>query len=173
MQQKIDELSESLVKMRQDNSVLIANQEQLAAYKNSGIPTEITTNGGALVAPGPDLAALVSQLLDDRTRSTKKSSGSDTRKTVDQRKLQPNVTWWRQFKFYCPLCGVNLNHGTKDCPQKKRMKTHDEKVTWDKKETPRNKERCDYLWQQWCDFVTMKVCKEKGEGEAADGAGEE
>ena len=53
------------------------------------------------------------------------------------------------------------------------MKTHDEKVTWDKKETPRNKERCDYLWQQWCDFVTMKVCKEKGEGEAADGAGEE
>ena len=94
MQQKINELSESLVQMRQDNSVLMANQEELTAYKNSGVPTEITTNGGASVAPGPDLAALVSQLLDDRTRSTKGSSGSDTNQTVDPRKLQPEVTWW-------------------------------------------------------------------------------
>ena len=52
MQQKIDELSESQMQMQQDNSVLMANQEQLAAYKNNGVPMEITTtpNGGAAVA---------------------------------------------------------------------------------------------------------------------------
>ena len=61
---------------------------------------------------------------------------------------------------------MNLNHGAKNCPKKKRMKTHDEKVTWDKKENPRNKERRDHLWLQWCEPVTMKVRKEKGEGEA-------
>ena len=136
--------------MQQDNSVLMANQEQLAAYKSGGggVPTEITTtpNGDASVAPGPDLVALISKILDERTQSTQQSSGSDTNKTVD-RKLQPKFTWWRQFKFYCPLCRVNLNHGAKKCPKKKRMKTHDEGVTWDKKETPRNKERRDYLWQ--------------------------
>ena len=155
------------MQMQQDNSVLIANQEQLAVYKNSGVLTEITTtpNGGALVAPGPDLAALVSKILDDRTQSTQQSSGSDTRKTMD-RKLQPEVTWWQQFKFYCPSCGVNLKHGAKDCPKKKRMKIHNEKVTWDKKETPCNKEQRDHLCLQWCESVTMKVCKEKGEGEA-------
>ena len=145
MQQKINELSESLVKMQNENSVLMANQEEMASvYKNRGVPTEITTtNGGASVAPGPDLAALVSQLLNYCTRSTKGTSGSD--RTVDPRKLQPNVTWLRQFKFYCPSCGVNLNHGSKNCPKKKRMKSYDEKVTWDKKETPRNKERRDHL----------------------------
>ena len=109
MQQKIDKLSELLVQMRQDNSVLMANQEEIASiYKNSGVPTEITTNGGASVAPGPDLATLVSQLLDDCTRSTKESSGSDTNQIVDPRKLQPDATWWRQFKFYYHLCRVNL-----------------------------------------------------------------
>ena len=45
------------------------------------------------------------------------------------------------------------------------MKTHDEKVTWDKKETPHNKECRDHLWQQWCEPVTKKVCKKKSEGE--------
>ena len=69
MQQKIDDLSESLMQMQQDNSVLMTNQEQLAAYKSSGVPTEITTtpDGDALVTPGPDLAALISKILDDRT----------------------------------------------------------------------------------------------------------
>ena len=170
MQQKIDELSESLVQMQQDNSVLMANQEQLAAYKSGGgggVPTEITTTpgGDASVVPGADLAALIGKILDDRTLSTQQSSGSDTNKTVD-RKLQPEVTWWRQFKYYCPSCGVNLNHPAKKCPKKKRMKNHDESVTWDKKESPRNKDRRDHLWQQWCEPVTMKVRKEKGEGEA-------
>ena len=109
MQQKINELSESLVQMRQHNSVLMANQEEMASIcKNSGVPAEITTNGGALVALGPDLVASVSQLLDDRTRSTKESSGSDTNQIVDPRKLQPDATWWRQFKFYYHLCRVNL-----------------------------------------------------------------
>ena len=169
MQQKIDDLSESLLQMQQDNSLLMANQEQLAAYKSGGggVPTEITTtpSGDASVVPGSDLAALISKILDDRTQSTQQSSGSDSNKTVD-RKLQPEVTWWQQFKFYCPSCGVNLNHGAKKCPKKKRMKNHDESVTWDKKETPQNKDRRDHLWQQWCEPVTMKVRKEKGEGEA-------
>ena len=165
MQQKIDDLSETLVQMQQDNSVLMANQEQLAAYKGGGVPAEITTTpgGGASVAPGPDLAALISKILDDRTHSTQQTGGSDS--TVD-RKLQPEISWWRQFKNYCPSCGVNLNHGAKNCPKKKRLKNHDEKVTWDKKESPRNKERRDHLWLQWCEPVTMKVRKEKGEGEA-------
>ena len=117
------------------------------------------------MVPGADLAALIGKILDDRTLSTQPSSGSDTNKTVD-RKLQPEVTWWRQFKYYCPSCGVNLNHPAKKCPKKKRMKNHDESVTWDKKESPRNKDRRDHLWQQWCEPVTMKVRKEKGEGEA-------
>ena len=91
MQQKNNELSESLVQMRQDNSVLMANQGELAVYKNSGVPTEITTNGGALVAPGPDLATLVSQLLDDRTRSTKGSSGSDTTKLWIRENYNPRL----------------------------------------------------------------------------------
>ena len=56
MQQKIDELSESLVQMWQDNSVLMANQEVLGVYKNNGVPTEIPTKDGALVAPGLNLA---------------------------------------------------------------------------------------------------------------------
>ena len=75
----------------------MANQEEMASiYKNSGVLAEITTNGGASVIPGPNLAALVSQLLDDRTRSTKGSSGSDTNQNVDPRKLQPTIinTWW-------------------------------------------------------------------------------
>ena len=115
------------------------------------------------MVPGADLAALIDKIIDGRTLSTQQSSGSDTNKTVD-RKLQPEVTWWRQFKFYCPSCGVNLNHGVKKCPKKKRIKNHDENVTWDKKETPRNNDRRDILWHQWCELVTMKVRKEKGEG---------
>ena len=97
MQQKIDDLNESLLQMQHDNSVLMANQEQLAAYKSGGggVPTEITTtpSGDASVVPGPDLAALISKIPDDCTQSTQQSSGSDTNKTVDP-KLQPEVTWW-------------------------------------------------------------------------------
>ena len=136
-----------------------------SVYKSSGVPAEITTNGGTSVAPGLDLAALVSQLLDNHTRSTKGSSGSDINQNVDPRKLRPKVTWWRQFKLYCYLCGVNLNHGSEGCHKKKRMKSHDENVTWDKKETLRNKERRDHLWKQCCEPVTMKICKDCGEGE--------
>ena len=63
------------------------------------------------------------------------------------------------------MCGVNLNHGSKGCPKKKRAKNHDQNMTWDKKETPRNKERRDHLWKQWCGPITMKVHKDCGEGE--------
>ena len=153
MQQPINNFSDLLVTLQNDNSVLMANQEEMAsAYKNGGVPAEITTNGGTSVAPGPDLTAYISQLIDDRTQgnnnSSEGSSGSNTNQNVDPRKLRPAVIWWRQFKFYCPSCGVNLNHGAKNCPEKKRMKSHDETVTWDKKETPRNKDRCDHLWKQ-------------------------
>ena len=74
LQQKIGDLSESLLQMQQDNSILMANQEQLAAYKSGGggVLTEITTtpSGDASVVPGQDLAALISKIFDDRTQST-------------------------------------------------------------------------------------------------------
>lgn len=38
-----------------------------SAYKNGGVPTKITTGGeGGSVAPGPELAGYIGQLLDER-----------------------------------------------------------------------------------------------------------
>ena len=45
------------------------------------------------------------------------------------------------------------------------MKTHDESVTWDKKETPHNKDHRDRLWMLWCELMTMKVHKDYEKGE--------
>ena len=149
----------------------MANQEEMASiYKNSGVPTEIATGGegGASVAPGPDLAAYIRQLLDERaanSSSIKVSSGGDMNRNVDTKKEQVEITWWRQFKYYCPSCCVNLYHGAKKCPCRKHMKGHNESVTQEKKESPRNKERRDRLWIQWCEPITLKVHKEHEEGE--------
>ena len=136
LQQKVNDLGNSLIKLQNDNSVLMANQEEMASeFKNSGVPTKITT-GFESIAPGMDLAAYISRLVDKRTqasssnkRTSRGTSGGDENQKGDPRKLNPKVTWWRQFKHYCPSCGVNLNHGAKDCPKMKRTKSHDKKVT--------------------------------------------
>ena len=111
------------------------NNNNASIYKNGRVPTEITTGGGGrnLVAPGPDLAAYIAQLLDERTASnnssSKGSSVGDTNRNVDTKKERVEITWWRQFKYYCQSCGVNLNHGAKKCPQWKQMKGHNENTT--------------------------------------------
>ena len=125
----------------------MSNQEEMASiYKNSGVPTEITTDeeGGASVAPGQDLAAYIEQILDERAASSNSSKGTsgDTNRNVDIKKERVEITWWRQFKYYCPSCGVNLHHGAKKCLHRKQMKRHNESVTW-KKESPCNKEHLD------------------------------
>ena len=66
-------------------------------YKSGGVPTEITTGGGGgtPIAPGPDLAAYISQLLDERTQSnnsSKGSSGGITNQNVDPKKQRVEIT---------------------------------------------------------------------------------
>ena len=135
MEQKITDLQATVTKLHNNNSVLMANQEEMASiYKSGGVLTEITTGGegGTSIAPGPDLAAYISQLLDERTlsnNSSKGSSGGDTNKKVDAKKQRAEITWWRQFKYYCPSCGVKLHHGAKKYPQRKQMKNHNETIT--------------------------------------------
>ena len=153
MEQKITDLQDIVSKLHNNNSVLMTNQEEMTSiYKNDGVPIEITTGGGrgTSVAPGQDLAAYIRQFLDESTAnnncSNKRSSGGDTNRNVDTKKERVEITWWRQFKYYCPSCGVNLHYGARKCPRQKRMKGHDDNITWEKKETPRNKERFDRLW---------------------------
>ena len=145
MEQKLTDLQATVLKLNYNNSVLMANQEDMtSAYKNGIVPTEITTGGGGgLVAPGSALAC--GQILDERLLTNASSNSSettsgDTNKNVDTKKEQVAVTWWRQFKYYCPSCGVNLHHGAKKCPTQKQMKGYNKNVTWEKKESPRNKE---------------------------------
>lgn len=86
----------------------------LLSTKNNGVPAEITTNDGGSIAPGVDLVAYISQLVDESTQasssskgsSSKGSSGGDTTQNVDTQKQRAGVTWWRQFKYYCCSCGV-------------------------------------------------------------------
>ena len=66
MEQKLTNLQATVTKLHHANSVLMGNQEDMAlAYKNGGVPTEITTGGGGgSVAPGLELAGYIGQLLD-------------------------------------------------------------------------------------------------------------
>ena len=125
------------------------------------------------VAPGPDLSVLIGQILDQQegsnsSRNTGGNTGGDTSR--DTRRDNNKITVWRQFKHYCSTCGVNLTHGGKKCKSRNKKKDHDENATWDKKESPRNPnpkiERRDRLWMQWCESITLKVHKKKGEGES-------
>ena len=175
-EQKINDLTANILKLQNDSIVLMVNQEEMASiYKNGDVPVEITTNGGGTsVASGPDLAAYISQLLDKCTQGTDSSSsgssGGDTNKNVDPKKQRVEIIWGRQFKYYCHSCGVNLHHGSKNskkCPKQTQMKNHDESVTWHKKETPRNKDRCDRLWMQWCEPIMLKVHKDCDDGEVS------
>ena len=62
MKQKMTDLEATVSKLRIDNSVLMANQEEMAlAYKNSGVPTKISTGGkGSIsVTPVTDLAGYI------------------------------------------------------------------------------------------------------------------
>ena len=152
MEQKMTNLEATVSKLRINNSVLMANQEEMAsAYKNSGVPTKISTGGGGgmSVTPGTDLAGYIGQILDERESSnSSRTTGGD--KSRDTKKDDNKITWWRQFKYYCPTCGVNLTHSGKKCKSRNKKKDHDESETWDKKESPRNpspkiKQR-DRLW---------------------------
>ena len=180
MAQKLTDLEATVSKLHIDNSVLMANQEDMASALRSGVPNEISVGGGALVAPsrgggasvtpGPELSVLIGQILDQRegregsnsSRNTGGNNGGDT--------SRDKITWWRQFKHYCPTCGVNLTHGGKKCKSRNKKKDHDKTTTWDKKESPHNSnpkiEQRDRLWMQWCELIILKVHKEKGEGES-------
>ena len=87
-----------------------------SVYNNSGVPSEINTGGGGgmSVAPGPDLAGYIGKILDEReNNNSSRATGGYTSR--DTKKDNDKITWWRQFKFYCPACGVNLTHGAKKC----------------------------------------------------------
>ena len=82
MEQKMTDLEATVSKLRINNSVLMANQEEMAsAYKNSGVPTKISTGGGGAmsVTPGTDLARDIRQILDERESSnSSRTTGDDT-----------------------------------------------------------------------------------------------
>ena len=98
IEHKIDNLTTNILKLQNKNSVLMANQEEMASiYKNGGVPAEITINGsGASTAKGPELAAYISQLLEECTQgnnsSSKGFSGGNTNQNVDPRKQQVEIT---------------------------------------------------------------------------------
>ena len=103
------------------------------------------------VTPGSYLAGYTGQFLDERENSnSSRATGGDT--SQDTKKDNNKVTWWRQFKYYCPTCGVNLTHGANKRKSRNKKKDHDESATWDKKESPRNPipkiERQHRLWMQ-------------------------
>ena len=98
MEQKITDLDPTVSKLYNDNSVLMANQEEMAStYKNSGVPTEITTGGrrSVSVAPGPDLAGYIGQILDEREANSNcgKATSGNTNRIVDTKKEQVEITW--------------------------------------------------------------------------------
>ena len=167
--QKVTNLEATASKLCNGNSVLMANQEEMeSVYKNSGVPTKINTGGsdGASVAPGSELAVYIGQLLNKRENShSSRATDGDTNR--DTKKSSDEITWWRQYKFYCAACGVNLTYGSKKCKSRNQQKDHDKGATWEKKESPRNgnKECHDHLWMQWCQLITQKVHKECGEGD--------
>ena len=177
--QQLTELEATVTKLKHDNSVLMTNQEDMASHLRSGVPNEISVGGGgASVAPSrgggasvtpAELSVLISQALDQREGRDGSNSSRNTGGNNGGNTTRDTITWWRQFKYYCGTCGVNLTHGGKKCKSRNKKKEHDETATWDKKESPRTNpkvERRDRLWMQWCEPITLKVHKEKGKGES-------
>ena len=86
MEQMMTNLEATVSKLCIDNSVLMANQGEMAsAYKNSGVPTKISTGGGGgmSVAPGTDLTGYIGQILDERkgSNSSRTTGGDKSRDT--------------------------------------------------------------------------------------------
>lgn len=53
------------------------------------------------------------------------------------------------------------------------MKGHSKSVASEKKESPRNKERLDRLWMQWCKLIILKDKRSVEKESDAEGVGEE
>ena len=129
MEQKITDSEATVTKLHIDNSDLMAKQKEMAAiYKNSGVPTEITTGGGGgmLVTPGPKLAEYIEQVIVDKMlsqASSSKMTSGDNNSIVPKKECK-EIIWWRQFKYYFPSCGVNLTHGAKKSLSRKFKESH-------------------------------------------------
>eukprot|EP00536_Pseudo-nitzschia_multiseries_P013056 jgi/Psemu1/33974/gm1.33974_g len=75
----------------------------------------------------------------------KAADASRTNSRPDTR--QPSLQGWKQYKYYCHSCGVNLTHDGRSCYRRRNKAGHQEGATFDNQMggATRNTER----WLQW------------------------
>eukprot|EP00536_Pseudo-nitzschia_multiseries_P001323 jgi/Psemu1/3059/gm1.3059_g len=75
----------------------------------------------------------------------KSADASRTNSRPDTR--QPILQEWKQYKYYCHSCGVNLTHGGRSCYKQRNRADHQEGATFDNQmgEATRNTDR----WLKW------------------------
>eukprot|EP00536_Pseudo-nitzschia_multiseries_P014588 jgi/Psemu1/39306/gm1.39306_g len=72
---------------------------------------------------------------------------ADASRTTRQDTRQPTRQEWKQYKYYCHSCGVNLTHDGRSCYRRNNRAGHQEGATYDNQMggATRNNDR----WLQW------------------------
>eukprot|EP00536_Pseudo-nitzschia_multiseries_P016724 jgi/Psemu1/47478/gm1.47478_g len=72
---------------------------------------------------------------------------ADTNRTTGPVTCQPMLLEWKQYKYYCHSCGVNLTHDGRSCYKRRNKANHQEGATFDNQMggATRNTDR----WLQW------------------------
>mmetsp|Transcript_13257 Transcript_13257/g.27807 ORF Transcript_13257/g.27807 Transcript_13257/m.27807 type:complete len:82 (-) Transcript_13257:50-295(-) len=72
---------------------------------------------------------------------------------------------WRQWKYWCYTCGVNLKHNFDGCTQRRKDSNYYAFPTATKDIPQGGNNTRDELWIQWCNPVTYRPHPTKGGSE--------
>jgi len=137
-----------------------------------------TANSAAnSVAPSPaypDFEGILQQALQTQAAITKKAianacppiprNNHSSRSTQQHgpRRHTGNGTW-RQWKYWCYTCGVNVKHNTNNCDKQRKFANHFACPSATKDNPQGGNISRDDLWLQWCHPVTHKPQPTKGD----------
>ena len=145
-------LQENQCQLGDAMNVLVQNSDA-STLVGGGIPPVIDTKstvGGsvadcsAMIAHNRKLVAALADLkANPAVTATVRAGGKKV------------INHWRQWTDYCYECGVNLQHVSKFCSQKKDG--HKDDATFTDKKGGLAKR--DHLWQLWCEPITNRLHK--------------
>ena len=167
----IQSMKEDLEQVKANQDQLYDNQKEIAAYASDATTTPSTLTPNSNTAAIKEMATamaktMAEQMVQSRSQDIAAVAAKEALKALQLTnnpgcaKISEKEMGWRQWKYWCYTCGVNLYHNTKDHPDSKRkMDGHDTHTNTTKDAPQGGNTKRNHLWLKWCEPVTFNVCE--------------
>ncbi len=131
---------------------------------NSVAPTPVYPDFEGILQRALQTQAAITEKAIANSRPSNPRNAQSTRTTPQHGPRRRTGTGtWRQWKYWCYTCGVNLKHNTNDCDRNRKLANHYTSPSATKANPQGGNTSRDDLWLQWCHPVTNAPQPTKGD----------